>query len=117
MPFDDEDKDLLLLNSLSRSFKNFEDAFLDGKKYNITLQNVRSNIRINDLTKIKELKVDDRGEYLNVLRGGMRVRKTKRGVNICLSSNPISLTSLNITISFLIKIVTLRRIVLRWGVE
>jgi len=66
---EDEDKTLHLLCSFPRSFENFKDAMLYGKEGTITLEEVQVALRTKELTKFKELKVDDSGKGLNVSRG------------------------------------------------
>jgi len=61
---EDEDKALHLLCVLPRSFENFKDTMLNGKEGTITLKEVQATLRTKELTKFKELKVDDSGEGL-----------------------------------------------------
>lgn len=68
MKLDDEDKALLLLSSLLKSFQYFKDVIFYGKEDTITLEEVQSTIRTNELTKIKELKIDDNDECLTISR-------------------------------------------------
>nr|KYP76711.1 Retrovirus-related Pol polyprotein from transposon TNT 1-94 [Cajanus cajan] len=46
---EDEDKALLLLNSLLRNFEHFKDAILYGKEQDITLDEVQTSIRTKEL--------------------------------------------------------------------
>jgi len=65
----DEDKTLLLICSLPKSFEHFKDTILYGKEDTTTLVEVQSALRTKELTKFKDLKVDESGEGLNVARG------------------------------------------------
>ena len=67
---DDEDKGLLLLSSLPRSFEHFKDALLYGKEGTITLDEVQTAVKSKEFSKSKDLKIEDNGEDLNVSRGG-----------------------------------------------
>jgi len=78
---EDEDKVLHLLRALPRSFENFKDAMLYGKEGTITLEEVQVALRTKELTKFKELKVDDSGEGLNVSRGRSQNRGNGKGKN------------------------------------
>ena len=73
---EDEDKALHLQCALRRSFENFKDTMLYGKEGIITLEEVQAALRTKELTKFKELKVDDRGEGLNVSRGEVKTEET-----------------------------------------
>jgi len=64
-----EDKTLLLLWSLPKSFEHFKDTILYGKEGTTTFEEVQSVLRTKELTKFKDLKVDEGGEGLNVARG------------------------------------------------
>lgn len=66
---EDEDKALLLLRSLPKSFEHFKDTILYGKEGTTTLEEVQTDLRTKELTKFKDLKVDEGGEGLNVARG------------------------------------------------
>ena len=66
---EDEDKALLLLCSLPKSFEHFKDTILYGKEGTTTLEEVQSALRTKELTRFKDLKVDEGGEGLNVARG------------------------------------------------
>jgi len=79
---EDEDKALHLLCALPRSFENFKDTMLYGKEGTITLEEVQAVLRTKELTKFKELKVDDSGEGLNVSRW----RSENRGNGKCKNS-------------------------------
>lgn len=69
MKLDDKDKDLLLSNSLHIYFKHFKGAFIFGKEHIITLEEVESFIRIQELTKMKQLKGINSCEGLSVSKG------------------------------------------------
>lgn len=68
MELDDEDKTLILLSSLHKSFEPLNNALIYGKYGTIKLEEVQSVIINWELTKMKDLKVDDSGEGLNVPR-------------------------------------------------
>ncbi|KAK2441188.1 alpha carbonic anhydrase [Trifolium repens] len=66
---EDEDKVFHLLCALPKSYEHLKDALLYGKECIITLDEVQSALRTKELTKFKDLKVDDGAEGLNVERG------------------------------------------------
>ncbi|KAK2414619.1 alpha carbonic anhydrase [Trifolium repens] len=66
---EDEDKAFHLLCALPKSYEHLKDALLYGKEGTITLDEVQSALRTKELTKFKDLKVDDGAEGLNVMRG------------------------------------------------
>lgn len=66
MKIKDEDKNILLLSSLSRSFKNLKDIFLYGKENTITFDEVQTIVRSKEFSKAKDLKIHDSGEDLSV---------------------------------------------------
>ncbi|XP_058784791.1 uncharacterized protein LOC131659650 [Vicia villosa] len=66
---DDEDKNLLLLRLLPRSFEYFMDTFLYGKEGTITLNEVHTAVRSKEFSNVKDLKIEDSGEGLKLLRG------------------------------------------------
>ncbi|MCI45744.1 cytochrome P450, partial [Trifolium medium] len=67
---EDEDKAFHLLCALPRSSSRiFKDALLYGKEGTITLDEVQSTLRTTELTKLRDLKVDNSEECLNVARG------------------------------------------------
>ncbi|MCI38644.1 receptor-like protein kinase, partial [Trifolium medium] len=53
----------------NKSLENFKDALLYCKEGTITLDEVQSALRTKELTKLRDLKVDDSEEGLNVARG------------------------------------------------
>lgn len=65
--FKDKDKTLLLLCLLPRSFEHFKDTILYGKEGTITLDEEPSYLGTKELTKFKDLKVDNSDVVLNVL--------------------------------------------------
>lgn len=75
---DDEDKYLILLSSLTKSFKHFKNVFLYIKGGFITLVEVQLDIRANDLTNVKELKADNNNKYLNVSKGRRESKEHKK---------------------------------------
>jgi len=66
---EDEDKAILLLCALSRSFESFKDTMLYGKEGTITLEEVQAALRTKELTKSKDLRADENSEGLSVSRG------------------------------------------------
>jgi hypothetical protein len=67
---EDEDKALLLLNSLPKSFEHFRDVILYGKEQTITLEEVQTSIRTKELQRQQDGKSEtNNGEGLNVQRG------------------------------------------------
>ncbi|MCI51491.1 cytochrome P450, partial [Trifolium medium] len=76
---EDEDKALHLLCDLPRPFENFKDTVLYGKEGIVTMEEVQAVLRTKELTKFKDMKVDDSGEYLNVSRGRSENRGNGRG--------------------------------------
>jgi phage gpG-like protein len=69
-----EDKVLLLLYELPRSFENFKDTMLYGKVGTVTLEEVQATLRSKKLTKFKDLKFGDSGEGLSVSSGRSKSR-------------------------------------------
>lgn len=69
MKIKDDDKFILLLSSLPRSFENFKDALIYGKECITTFDEVQTTIRFKESSKVKDLKIDDSGEGLIVSRG------------------------------------------------
>jgi len=67
--FDDEDKVILLLCALPRSFESFKEIMLYGKDGTVTLEEVQAALRTKQLTKSKDLRADENGEGLSVSRG------------------------------------------------
>lgn len=66
MKVEDENKVLLFLSSLPRSFDQFKVALLYGKKVTITFDEVQTVVRSKKNSKMKDLKIDDGGEGLSV---------------------------------------------------
>lgn len=66
---EDEDKAILLLCALPRSFESFKDTMLYGKESSMTLENVQVALRTKELTKSMDLRADGNGEGLSVSRG------------------------------------------------
>ncbi|MCI59987.1 cytochrome P450, partial [Trifolium medium] len=58
---EDEDKAFHLLCVLPRSLENFKDVLFYGKEGTITLDEVQSALGAKELTKLRDLKVDDSG--------------------------------------------------------
>ncbi|KAK2458211.1 alpha carbonic anhydrase [Trifolium repens] len=76
---EDEDKALHLLCTLPKSYESFKDTMLYGKDTPVTLEEVQSALRTKELTKFKDLKVEDGSNALNVSggKGGSRGKKAK----------------------------------------
>lgn len=72
---EDEDKALILLNSIHMSYEHFKDAVIYGRDQSITLEEVQSAIRAKDLQK----KSSTNGEGLNVR--GRTEKKAPKGKN------------------------------------
>ncbi|KAK2417659.1 alpha carbonic anhydrase [Trifolium repens] len=85
---EDEDKAFHLLCALPKSYENLKDALLYGKEGTITLDEVQSALRTKELTKFKDLKVDDGAEGLNVMRGRSENRGKGKGKNHGSKSRP-----------------------------
>ena len=77
----DEDKAILLLCALPRSFESFKDTMLYGKEGTVILEEVQAALRTKELTKSKDLKTDENGQGLSVSRGngGDRGNRGKSG--------------------------------------
>src|SRR6266487_1786554 len=67
---EDEDQAFHLLCVLPKFLENLKDSLLYGKEGTITLDEVQSALRTKELTKLRDLRVDDSGEGLSVARGG-----------------------------------------------
>jgi exonuclease VII small subunit len=78
---EDEDKTILLLCVLPRSFESFKDTMLYSKKGTVTLEEVQPALRTKELTKSKDLRADENGEGLGVSigNGGGRGNRGKSG--------------------------------------
>lgn len=72
---DEEDKALILLSALPRSFENFRDAMLYGREQTISLEEVQSAIHSKELQRQLQANTQPRGESLNV-RG--RTERTEK---------------------------------------
>ena len=105
---EEEDKALLLLNSLPKSFEHFKDAILYGKDQDITLEEVQTSIRTKEMQKQQDSKSEDNGESLNISRGrsekkGTRGKKSRsrsrdsKNVQKKQSSNALIVTKLVIS--------------------
>jgi len=66
---EDEDKAILLLCALPRSYESFKDTMLYGKEGIVALEEVQAALRTKELTKSKDLRTDENREGLSVSRG------------------------------------------------
>jgi len=78
---EDEDKAILLLCTLPKSFESFKDTMLCGKEGTVTLEEVQAALRTKELTKSKDLRIHESSEGLSVSRGngGGRGNRRKNG--------------------------------------
>jgi len=78
---EDEDKAILLLRALPKSFESFKDTMLYGKEGTVTLKEVQASLRTKELIKSKDLRIHENGEGLSVSRGngGGRGNQRKSG--------------------------------------
>lgn len=65
---EDEDKSLLMLCSLLKSFENFKERILYEKEGTTTLEEIQATLTTKKLTKFKGMKVDKSSEGLNITR-------------------------------------------------
>ena len=66
---EDEDKSLLMLCYLLKSFPNLKERILYEKEGTTTLDEVQATMTTKKLTKLKDMKVDESSEGLNITRG------------------------------------------------
>jgi len=78
---EDEDKAILLLCALTTFFESFKGTMLYGKEDIVTLDEVQVALRTKELTKSKNLRVDENDKGLSVSRGngGGRGNRRKSG--------------------------------------
>jgi len=78
---EDEDKAILLLCALPKSYESFKDTMLYGKEGIVTVEEVQAALRTKELTKSKDLRINENGEGLSVSRGngGGRGNRRKSG--------------------------------------
>jgi len=74
---EDEDKAILLLCALPRSFESLKDTMLYGKEGTVTLEEVQAALRTKELTKSKDLRADENSEVISVSRGNGGGRGTR----------------------------------------
>ena len=81
MQLEDEDKAILLLCALPKSFESLKDTMLFGKEGTVTLEEVQAALRNKELIKTKDLRIHENGEGLSVSRrnGGGRGNQRKSG--------------------------------------
>ncbi|KAE8715970.1 hypothetical protein F3Y22_tig00110156pilonHSYRG00076 [Hibiscus syriacus] len=77
---EDEDKALLLLNSIPKSYEHFKDAMLYGRVQTISLDEVQSLIRAKELQKKHDMNEENSGDSLTV-RGRSDRRDTRNNQN------------------------------------
>ncbi|CAJ2657089.1 unnamed protein product [Trifolium pratense] len=105
---EDEDKAFHLLCALPKSLENLKDALLYSKEGIITLNEVQSALRTKVLTKLRDLRVDDSAEGLNVTRDKGRKMGPSLGQKVIMvAGSNASIVRIR---------VTSRRTVLREGV-
>lgn len=75
---EDEDKAIILLNALPKSFDHLKDAMLYGREASITLEEVQSALKAKEIQKESETKQSSAGESLNV-KGKQFKKKFKKG--------------------------------------
>jgi len=75
---EDEDKTILLLCALPKSFESFKNIMFYGKEGTVTLEEVQAALRTKELTKSKDLRIHERGEGLSVSRGNGGGRGNRR---------------------------------------
>ncbi|WJX64387.1 hypothetical protein P8452_49170 [Trifolium repens] len=85
---EDEDKAFHLLCAFPKSLENLKDALLFGKEGTITLDEVQSALRTKELSKFKDLKIEDSGEGLNVARGRSEHKGKGKGKKYRSKSRP-----------------------------
>jgi len=80
---EDEDKAILLLCALPKSFESLKDIMLYDKEDTVTLEEVQAALRTKELIKSKDLRIHENGEGLSVSRGngggGGRGNRRKSG--------------------------------------
>jgi hypothetical protein len=78
---DDEDKAILLLCALPRSFESFKDTMLYGKEGTVTVVEVQTTLTTKEMTKSKDLRANENAEGPSVSRrnGGGRGNWGKSG--------------------------------------
>lgn len=65
MTLDDEDRALMLLNSIPRSYEHFKDAMIYGREQTISLQEVIYTVKAKELQKKLESKNESNVESLS----------------------------------------------------
>lgn len=79
MKIENGDMTLLFLSSLPISCEHFKDTLLYGKEITITLDEVHKNVRSKELSKLKDLKFNDRGECLSVSKAMSESKGNQKG--------------------------------------
>lgn len=75
---DHEDENLLLLNSLSKSFEHLNNSLIYSKEGTIILDEVQITMRSKEFSNVKELKKDDNSESLSVSREEIECRRMSK---------------------------------------
>lgn len=66
MKLEDDDKALMLLNSLSKSFENFKDTLLFGRKDQLSFEEIQTALKTKFLQMKSDKKAQTPSEGLNV---------------------------------------------------
>ncbi|KAE8692398.1 hypothetical protein F3Y22_tig00110839pilonHSYRG00037 [Hibiscus syriacus] len=77
---EDEDKALLLLNSIPKSYEHFKDAMLYGRVQSISMEEVQSLIRAKELQKKHDMDEENSGDGLTI-RGRSDRRDSRNNQN------------------------------------
>lgn len=76
---EDDNKALMLLNSLPKSFESFKDTLLFGRKDQLSLDEIQTAIRTNFLQIKCEKKATSQGESLNLkFKKGKKFSQNKK---------------------------------------
>lgn len=75
MKIEDEDKTILLLRLLPKSFESCKDALIYGTKFIITYDEVWTMLRSNDFSNMRDFQIVDNGEDFSVSREGREHRR------------------------------------------
>ncbi|AES75125.1 hypothetical protein MTR_6g026760 [Medicago truncatula] len=67
---------------IAEIIENFKDIILYGKEETTTLEEFQVALKTKELTKFKDMKVDEGGEGLNIIRGRSEHREKVKGVEV-----------------------------------